>query len=192
MSLPTSSANFTPEDLLLMPDGDRFELVDGQLVEKGMGFQSSFIGGRLFALLWRFIEQNALGWVLPADTSFQCFPSRPTQVRSPDVSFIRSSRLAAADMPQGHCRIAPDLAAEVISPNDLFGAMSLKVNEYLAAGVLLVWVIDPNSERVFVYRANGTAAILTKLDELSGEDVVPGFHCQVADLFKPFVGAIAK
>lgn len=51
MSLPTPVANFTPEDLLVMPDGDKFELVDGQLVEKGMGFQSSFIGGRLFGLV---------------------------------------------------------------------------------------------------------------------------------------------
>jgi Uma2 family endonuclease len=185
MSMPTQSAHFTPEDLLKMPDGDQFELVNGQLVEKGMGMQSSFIGGGLFALLWNFVTQHKLGWVFPADTSFQCFPNSPTQVRKPDVSFISAARLTVAEMPKGHCRIPPDLAVEVISPNELFSDISFKVNEYLAAGVRLVWVIDPPGGRVFVYRSNGPATVLTSKDNLDGEDVLPGFQCFLGDLLKP-------
>ena len=192
MNTSSPSMTFTPDDLLRMPDGDRYELVHGKLVEKNMGFQASVVGGILFALLWNFAKQHSLGWVLPSDTSFQCFPNHPLMVRKPDVSFIDASRLAAKEIPEGHCRIAPDLAAEVISPNDLFEEVSIKVNEYLAVGVRLVWVIDPKVERVFVYRFDGSAAILTNQDQLSGESVIPGFNCAVADLFKMPVGTTTQ
>jgi Uma2 family endonuclease len=185
MSPSTRSTSFTPDDLLTLPDGDRYELVNGELVEKKMGFKSSFVGGALFALLWTFTQKHALGWVLPADASFQCFPDSPTLVRKPDVSFISCSRLPASAAPDGHCRIAPDLAAEVVSPTDLFDDVSIKVNEYLAAGVRLVWVIDPKVERVFVYPLHKRPAILTSQDELTGGDVLPGFQCAVAELFQP-------
>jgi Uma2 family endonuclease len=126
--------------------------------------------------------------VLPADASYQCFADDPTKVRKPDVSFIQASRLPASERPTGHCQIAPDLAVEVVSPNDLFEDVSRKVEEYLAAGVRLVWVIDPKAERVFIYRQDGSATILTNKDSLDGEDVVPGFLCAIADLFKPPAG----
>ncbi len=126
--------------------------------------------------------------MLPADASYQCFADDPTKVRKPDVSFIQASRLPASERPTGHCQIAPDLAVEVVSPNDLFEDVSRKVEEYLAAGVRLVWVIDPKAERVFIYRQDESATILTNKDSLDGEDVVPGFLCAIADLFKPPAG----
>lgn len=126
--------------------------------------------------------------MLPADASYQCFADDPTKVRKPDVSFIQASRLSASERPTGHCQIAPDLAVEVVSPNDLFEDVSRKVEEYLAAGVRLVWVIDPKAERVFIYRHDESATILTNKDSLDGEDVVPGFLCAIADLFKPPAG----
>ena len=171
-----------------MPDGKMFELVHGQLVEKNMGFKSARIGGKILALLSDHAEKNGLGWVNGADAGYQCFPDEPAKVRKPDVSFIRAERLSATEEPSGHCKIVPDLAIEVVSPNDEFSQVSTKVHEYLDAAVQLVWVVDPVGEEVLVYRRDETRAILTSKDYLDGEDVVPGFRCLVADLFKPPAG----
>src|SRR5262249_31147920 len=111
---------FTPEDLLALPDGDSFELVNGHLVERHMGAESSWIGGELYRLIGTYCRENQSGWVWPADGSYQCFPDRPNLVRKPDVSFIRRGRLPGEQLPRGHIRIQPDLAVEVVSPKDLF------------------------------------------------------------------------
>lgn len=190
MSVPSQHSTFTPEDLLHMPDGKMFELVNGQLVEKNMGFKSARIGGKLLALLTDHTERNRLGWVNGPDAGFQCFSDDPTKVRKPDVSFIRAERLAASEEPSGHCKIEPDLAIEVVSPNDEFSQVSTKVHEYLDAGVRLVWVVDPVGEEILVYRVDDTRAILTSKDYLDGEDIVPGFRCLVAELFKPPAGVV--
>ncbi|HMC66134.1 MAG TPA: hypothetical protein VKI65_14455, partial [Gemmataceae bacterium] len=65
---------YTPEDLLHLPDGDRYELVDGQLVEYAMSTWASYVAGRLHSRLERFAEANRSGWVLPEGTAYQCFP----------------------------------------------------------------------------------------------------------------------
>ena len=184
MSTVTQKTRYTPEDLLRMPDGDRYELVDGNLVERHMGFASGRIGGTVYYLLRTFSEANRRGWVLPADVGYQCFPDAPDKVRKPDVSFIRLERLAPDREPKGHSPIPPDLAVEVVSPNDLVYEVDAKVAEYLAAGVRLVWVIHPQSRTMEVHRLNGPSTILQACDELSGEDVVPGFRCRVEEIFK--------
>jgi Uma2 family endonuclease len=176
---------FTPEDLLALPDGDLFELVNGHLVERHIGAESSWVGGELYRLIGTFCRENQSGWVWPADGSFQCFPDRPNLVRKPDVSFIRRGRLPGEQLPRGHIRIQPDLAVEVVSPKDLFTEVEQKVGEYLKVGVRLVWVVNPDSRTVWVFRANGTITRLHEQEELSGEDVLPGFHCQVSALFPP-------
>jgi len=107
--------------------------------------------------------------VLPSDAGYQCFPDDPNKVRKPDLSFIQAARLAVEDEPEGWATIAPDLAVEVISPNDLFEAVSIKVREYLAAGVRLVWVIDTATQMVYVYPHDRRGEILTQEDDLSGE-----------------------
>ena len=81
--------------------------------------------------------------------------------------------------------IAPDLAVEVISANDLVAELDEKTEEYLAAGIPLVWVIDPEVRTVVIHRGDGTLAKLRENDDLTGESVIPGFHCKVAELFPP-------
>ena len=75
---------YTPDELLAMPDGKSYELVGGQLLERHMGIESSWVGGRLFARLERYCEEHQSGWVLQADSGYQCFPHDPGQVRKPD------------------------------------------------------------------------------------------------------------
>jgi Uma2 family endonuclease len=174
---------YTPEDLLTMPDGDRYELVDGNLVERNMSARSSRVGGQLYFRLENACRTKSTGWVWPADASYKCFLDSPNTVRKPDVSFIQLSRLRPEDELEGHILIAPDLAVEVSSPNDLVYEISAKVQEYLRAGVKLVWVINPENRTVQIFRADGTVAMLRESDELNGEDVIPGFRCPIADLF---------
>ena len=173
----------TADDLLKMPEGDRYELVDGHLVERGMGSQSSYIGGRLFLFIGKFCEEHPQGWVFPPDCGYQCYNEDPNRVRKPDASFIRFGRLPGEQAPKGYVRIPPDLAVEVLSPDDLDYETDDKVDEYLRAGVRLVWVINPERQTVLIYRANGTIPGLRAQDELSGEDVLVGFKCRVEELF---------
>jgi Uma2 family endonuclease len=180
-----TKSRFTPADLLAMPDSKRFELVDGNLVERDMGWQSSWIGGKLLRLLGNFGEENGQGWVAPADASYQCFPDSPDKVRRPDVSFICRARLPGEIFPPGHCSIAPDLVAQVVSPNDLAYDVDERVHEYLGAGVHLVWVIYPETRSIMVHRPDGTGLRLEEGDELSGETVLPGFRVPVQDIFPP-------
>jgi Uma2 family endonuclease len=176
---------YTPEDLLAMPDGKAYELVDGRLVERNRGAESSWIGGRLHTRLDRFCDDHRFGHFWPADNGYQCFPHAPKLVRRPDVSFIRTGRLPGDALPRGHVRIAPDLAVEVVSPEDLVAELDEKLEDYQKAGVRLVWVIYPESRTVSVYRNEGSASRLHQDEELSGEEVIPGFLCKVGSLFPP-------
>jgi Uma2 family endonuclease len=174
----------TPEDLLDMPDGKKYELVHGELVERNLGWDSSWIGGQLYGCLFEYCRTHNLGWLAPADASYQCFPGEPKKVRKPDVSFIRAERLSAADRPQGHCPIAPDLVVEVISPRDRYSRIEAKVDEYLQAGTRLVWVVDPPTRTARVHRADGSVTDVREDGDLDGEDVLPGFRCCVAEIFR--------
>ena len=175
------AAVFTPEDLLLMPDGDRYELVDGHLLERGMGSWAGFVAGQLFLLIGQHKLGKGLGLLLNSDVSYQCFPGN--RVRKPDLSFILSGRLPDDRVPDGHIRIAPNLAVEVVSPTDIQYEVDRKVAEYLAAGVQLVWVVNPETRIVIIYRLDGSIGGVRESGELDGEAAVPGFLCPVADMF---------
>ena len=173
---------YTPEDLLAMPDGNAYELVGGQLVERNMGAESSRVGGKLYSRLDRFCEDHNLGTTWPADNGYQCFPHEPGLVRRPDVSFVQSGRLPGDVAPKGWVKIPPDLAVEVVSPNDLVEALEEKLDDYRRVEVPLVWVIYPELRKVKVLRRGGSVSELREDDELSGEDVIPGFRCPVREI----------
>jgi Uma2 family endonuclease len=184
MNLLLPQPTFTADDLLTLPDHERFELVDGKLVELPMGMESSYVGGRLYRRLADYCEQPFRGWVLPADASYQFLPARPNLVRKPDVSFIRLGRLPDERPIKGHIRLAPDLVVEVISPNDLYYEVEEKIAEYRSGGVRLIWVVVPPTRTVLIRRLDGSAAEVREDGDLNGEDVVAGFRCPVADLFR--------
>ncbi len=174
---------FTPDDLLTMPDGDRYELVDGHLVELGMGSWAGFVEGKLYYFLCHHSMPKQLGLALGSGVSYQCF--KRNRVRKPDTSFILAGRLPEDRVPEGHIRIAPDLAVEVVSPTDIQYDVDRKVAEYLEAGVGLVWVVNPDTRVIIIYRADGSISGVRESGELDGEAAVPGFRCRVADLFIP-------
>jgi Uma2 family endonuclease len=185
MNLLASPPLITADEFMRLPDEGDYELVDGKLVERHMGVKSSYIGGRLLRLLGAYCENPFIGWVLPADANYQFFPDRPNLVRKPDVSFIQVGRLPNEALPEGHARLAPDLVVEVVSPNDTFYEVTQKMAEYRIAQVRLVWLVIPPTRTVQIRRLDGSLAEVGEEGELTGEDVVPGFHCSVRELFQP-------
>src|SRR5207302_1787339 len=113
----------------------------------------------------------------------QCFPAKPKQVRMPDAAFVSAGRLPEDGTPDGYIKIAPDIAVEVISPNEEYEEVEEKVAEYRSAGVKLIWVISPKSKTVLIRRLDGTCTEVGEAGTLSGENVLPGFTCTVAELF---------
>ncbi len=172
----------TPDELLAMPDGKDYELVDGILVERAMGAHSSMITARLVGFLQIACLPELRAWVFDAECGYRSLGRRHS-VRKPDVSVILGERLTANQIPDGWLTIVPDIAAEVVSPNDLADDLERKVEDYLAAGVRLVWVVYPETRIVQVHRRDGTQARLREADTISGEDVLPGFTCLVSTLF---------
>ncbi len=178
----------TPDGLLNLPDSVRYELVDGQLVERNMGAESSEIAARILILLGIFLRQKPLGRLFGSDTSYQCFADDQNRVRRADVGFVRFDRLPNGLAPKGHICVAPDLAVEVISPNDISEAFEQKIVEWLAAGVPLVWVVSPSSKTVRVHRPrsseNGPISMLSADDVISGEEVLQEFTAPVREFFE--------
>ena len=157
------------------------ELVDGVLVEKTVGYYESYLTVRLILLLGTFVEQHNLGCVAGADGMMRLAPSL---VRIPDVSFVSWGRLPGRRVPRvAIADLAPDLAVEVISPSNTAREMERKLQDYLAAGVRLVWYVHPGPQEVHVYTAE-RQAVLTIDQELPGGDVLPGFVLPLRQLFE--------
>lgn len=182
-AMKQSKSVFTPEDLLLLEGGEElYELVDGQLLEKPMSSLAARTAVRLSTRLELFCDENGIAQVFSEQTH-QCFPSNPDQVRRPDLSVILTSRLPLGEFPEGHLRIPPDIAIEILSPNDRVRDLDEKLDDYRSAGVSLVWIVKPERRSVVVYRADGSQQPLMEQDTLIGEPVLPGFSVVVASLF---------
>ena len=165
------------------PYRDNHEFVDGEWVELHMSMRSDYVGGTLFAALRDYTRRTKAGRAQNCKCGYQCFPDDPRRVRLPDASFIVAARVTQEVRDAGNCPIAPDFAAEVISPNDEASALNRKVHEYLAAGVRLVWLVYPETKSVWVLRANGTGVWFRGAGELSGDDLMPGFTITLDTLF---------
>ncbi|HTI50458.1 MAG TPA: Uma2 family endonuclease [Planctomycetaceae bacterium] len=158
-----------------------FELVDGILVEKGMGFLESFLAVTLATILNHFVASRNLGLVTGADGMVRLFPG---QVRIPDVAYISWSRIPGGRVPRAPIPpIAPDLAIEVLSDSNTAREMARKRADYFRSGVALVWEIDPVARSVAVYTAPDACCVLGETDTLDGGSVLPGFSLPLRDLF---------
>jgi Uma2 family endonuclease len=177
------SASVSPDDLLAMESVGLFELSDGRLLEKKMGYDANWTAGRLTYFLTAHIIGTGAGDVLP-EQSFQCFADDSVAVRRPDVAFIAASRVPSP-RPSGHVRVRPDLAVEVTSPNDEVDELEIKLADYRSAGIPLVWVVIPAVQIVRVFHLDGSVQQLRSGDTLTGDPVLPGFSVAVSALFQP-------
>lgn len=174
----------TERDLIRIHDSeDRlYELVDGTLVEKAMGFPSSYVASRLSRRLGTFAEdEHDLGIVAGADGTVRLLPRL---VRIPDVSFVSWDRIPNRECPpEAIPDLVPNLAVEVLSEGNTSREMERKLKEYFLAGVELVWIVDPDSRTVDVYTALDERVRLTEGQTLDGGKVLPGFALPLRELF---------
>ena len=171
----------TEDDVIKIRDQERrlFELIDGVLVEKIMGYWESALAIELAGVLRDFLKGKKLG-VLAGESGMLLLS--PGLVRIPDLSFISRARLA------GHRRaaivpLAPDLAIEVLSEGNTSREMTRKITEYFASGCRLAWIIDPRARTVAVYTSPTKPIVLTEKQTLAGGDVLPGFRLPLRKLF---------
>ena len=177
-SLMPLETDMTLEDFLAS-DLEGYEYAKGELIPMPpTSGEHGDISSNVQWYLYSHVRANQLGRVYTSDTGFQI----GDRVLMPDVAFVSSSRLP--DNRRNAFSIPPDLAVEIVSPSDGFRRVIEKAFAYLEGGTQIVWVIEPESKTVTVYRSETNIKLLTREDTLTGEEGIEGFSCQVAQLFE--------
>ncbi|MFQ6113831.1 MAG: Uma2 family endonuclease [bacterium] len=172
----------TDEELMQLPDdGYKYEYVEGELKVSPTGMLHESIAVNLITKLYEFLKKHQLGRVYSSSAGYRM---KSGNVRSPDVSFVRKSKLPEGKSPEGFAHFAPDLAVEILSPSDSLEELHDKVVEYFDNGCEIVWVIDPKKRTATVYQSLNNYQILHENDELTGAEVLAGFSCHLKDLLE--------
>ena len=181
----TTTRPVTAEELQRMPaDGFRYELVRGEL--RKMPPAGQIHGEYAISIavsLANYVKAKGLGKIYAADTGF-LLESDPDHVRAPDAAFVSNDRLKQIGESTGFARGAPDLAVEVISPNDRYTDVDEKVADWLEAGTLTVVVVNPRNRTVKVHRSPNDITTLEESDSLDVGDVLPGWRMAIKDIFE--------
>lgn len=163
--------------------GKPYELVRGEVRQR---MPAGLIHGLIAMRLGRRIDMHAaerqLGITLAVETGFRLRRAAGESVRAPDIAFIRAERLPSP-LPQAFTDLAPDLVVEITSPNDAYSDLRDKVDEWLEAGVPLVWVVDPQRRVVEIFQPNQPLRVLHATETLTGDPVLPDFQLPLRALF---------
>ena len=177
-SLPPDIPQMTLEEFL-ESDFEGYEYIKGELIPMApASVEHGKISAKLTIYLGTHVHENRLGCIAVSGTGFKV----GERALIPDIAFISTDRIPADSSKASP--VPPDLAVEVVSPSDTLNRIQEKVFAYLEAGTQLVWLLEPRSKTVTVYRSETDITLLTRNDTLSGEEVVEGFTCQVAELFE--------
>jgi Uma2 family endonuclease len=106
--------------------------------------------------------------------------------RRPDVAFVSAAKWPLDRLlPEtGDWEIVPDLAVEVVSPNDIFLEVLSKMREYFRFGVRQVWIVVPNDQEIYIYNSPTSPHFLTAADELDGGTLLPGLNLPLDSFFQ--------
>ena len=159
-----------------------FEVVNGKLEAKEMaGARHGGVAARLLTKLGAYLETEGIGDLYTPDTTFIIGSNE----RLPDISVVLAERMPELGEPEGIWKIAPDLAVEVVSPNDFYEKVKHKLRDYFAAGVREVWLVSPENKEIVIHQSPTQSLTLNENDELRSEALLPGFRCKISDLFQP-------
>ena len=178
------SKALTDEQFMALPEDDNlYEYVNGELiVVANSGVEHGYLALTLGYFLTGFVRSHRLGVTCDSSTAFKM---KTGNKRSPDLAFIAKERLQGLKrLPKGFFEGAPDLAVEIISPNNTFAEIHNKLVEYFDNGTRLVWVILPDEESVLVYHQPKPSKLLQVEDNLDGEAVITGFQLPLMELFQ--------
>lgn len=179
----TATKLITADEFMNMPepaDGSKQELVRGVIVTMSPPqARHGFVQLRIGVILSNFVTPAQLGWV--TTEAGVVLERDPDTVLGPDISFYSSARLP--NLPDHYFEIPPDLAVEILSPNDRRGAVREKIRGYLTNGVHTVWLVDPDARTVIVYAGTLRGIEFDETDTIDAADVLPGFTCRVSEFF---------
>jgi Uma2 family endonuclease len=171
------------EELFQMPNPGRCELVRGKLIMMSpAGFKHGIIIGNITFLLENFVRSKKLGKITGADAGF-IIRRDPDTIRAPDVAFTCTERVAEG-IPEGYFNGPPDLAVEVLSPSDRASEVQAKIRDWLDAGCRAVWIVDPKTKSVTIYKDTQDIVVLTAGDTLTDTQILPGFNAPVNEIFE--------
>ncbi len=177
------SPPITAEALFARGDLDRCELINGEIIHLApAGAEHGFIGNQVAYLLTDHVRKHRLGRVYTAETGF-IIARNPDTIRAPDAAFVRADRLPAEPR-RGYFDGPPDLAVEIVSPHDTLSEINRKVEQWLEAGVVSVWVVDPPNRLMQVYRKNQPALLYRDGDQLTDEPTLPNLVLSITDVFE--------
>lgn len=166
-------------DAILDPEKS-YEVVNGRLEEKEMaGGTHGAISANIILALGIYLKTNRQGKVL-TEVNFKIGENE----RIPDVAVLLADRIPSSGVPEGVVGIPPDIAIEVISPNDIHDRVSEKLLEYLEAGVKQVWLVSQKLRSITIWRSPTEAEVFAGDRELTTEDLLPGFRCSLKDIFE--------
>ncbi len=146
------------------------------------GSRHGAVAARIAKVIADAVEPAKLGVVFAAETGF-VLERNPDSVRAPDVAFVRAERLTGG-IPAGFFPGPPDLAVEVLSPNDQQRDVAVKVAQWLAAGAALVWVVDPAGHTLTAHRVDGETMAYRNDESVPGAPVLPGFTLPTRPCFR--------
>ncbi len=176
----------TADDLLrLYGQGVRGELIRGVLCKSmPTGHEHGAIVANLVILLGNFIKPGKLGSLTASDSGVW-LEHDPDTVREPDIAYFSAQKIPLDERVTGYAEVVPDLVVEIASPGDTRREVNDKALMWLSYGVRLVWVVHPDTRSVDAHRPQAGVSTLTQDDTLECFDVLPGFTCNVSDIFAP-------
>jgi len=185
LPLPPAAMPLTVEEFLTLslPDG-KAELVRGELrVTPPPGADHGLAAINLVIALGVFAKERGLGRAFGDNFGYELVRI-PRTVRVPDASFVRAEHLPQQGLGPGLLRTPPDIAIEVLSPNETASELEEKLDDYTAAGTPLIWVVDPVRRTVMIVAANAAVRWAREGETIDGGDVLPGFTLPVTAIFE--------
>ena len=184
------SITMTADEFFDSPFARGFELVNGKVVPKGGRVEPDMPTGALHGAITEelasrlsfYVRENKLDRVFAAETGFVLSKGN---VRGADAAFVGKEKIAEFGITEKFFATAPDLAVETISPGNSFDEIQGKIEEYLAAGTKLVWIVYPKQKMMHVHRQSNVINVLRENDTLDGEDILPGFQVKLSEIFNP-------
>ncbi len=174
---------WTDQDLEALPsNGQKYELLSGELIMSPVPANHGAICVRLIILIGGFVQRRRLGEVYDSSTGFRLSAD---VLLSPDVSIVSKPRLKKIlRAPDRFLYGAPDLAVEVLSPSDRMQEIHRKLDLYFEHGTRLIWIVNWKLEQVHMYRPDSIEALTQPNNILSGAEALPGFKCRLDQIFR--------
>ena len=182
--MATTEKLLTAEEFERLPDdGKRYELIDGELREMAPTVNwHGEVETNLTTLLHTHTRAHGLGRVSCGEVLY-IVQRNPDRVRAADIAFLRQERVPSLEARQHIMEVIPDLVVEILSKSDTIEEISDKIDDWLNAGVQMLWIVDPFRRTVTIYQPGRDPSLLGQHGVLEGDPVVPGFRCPVAEIF---------